>query len=227
MSLDTQTLKSLIERANPKQAAKRFKTGGSCGNEGIFRFSQLLQSNGVEWHEANPYLLAWFSRWEKCLVEVTGAQWDFEDIIVMAGEAWNKVKYKGCDQLGLAIARAHYRLGKKQTIPNLDGYGGESVRLLVLICYELSQIENPFFITERQVAEILGLDREGGRRKAKSTMTVLCNNRILSLFKKGNQVFATRYRFTGYPPKSVPESQKNPENPEEPRRIQKTPKESR
>lgn len=226
MRLDERTLKNLIARANPEQAVKRFKTGGTCGNEGVLRFCQVFQSAGVTLQEVNPYLLAWFNHWRKCLTDETGAQWEFEDIEIMADETWGKVKYGGKDRFRLATERAAARVEKYETICNLEGYGAGPEQLLALTCYELSRMESPFYISERQAAEILGLDCEGGRRKARTTLKVFCKRRVLLLVKKGNQVLSTRYKYTGYPPKSVPESQKNPEkqkNPDETRRHQRNP----
>lgn len=225
MGLDEKTLKSLILRANPQQSVKRFKTGGGIGNEAVFRFCQLLKDAGVERQNACPYLRAWFDHWKLSLLDETGTLLELEEIIVMADELWDKIKFSAGGQLQKAIQRAAARI-KNQTIPHLGNYGGVGTRMLALVCYELSQMDNPFFIAERDAAEILGLDREAGRRKARTTLKVFCNKRIIRMEKAGNQIRATRFLYTGCHPETVPENQKIPENPEDPRRYhmnQKTP----
>ncbi len=215
MGLDSQMLKNIIARANPQQAIKRYKTRGESGNEGVFRICHVLRLHGIVWEDANPYLLAWFNRWEKVLADETGSQWDFADIEVMAEEIWDEIDHPGESRFQLAVSRAKKRLEAGEAIPNLEDYGGEPERMLALTCYELSLLENPFYVGEREAAEIMWLDREGGRRKGRTTLKVFQKRRIISLFKKGNQFNSTRFKYTGYPPESVPDSQMKSENTEE------------
>ncbi len=215
MPLDSQKLKTLIAKADPVEAGVRYRSRGVCGNEGIFRICHLLCSEGIDREDATPYLRKWFDYWKDRLFEdEVWSQLYFEDVEVQADEIWPKIKYGAQNQRDTALKFATERLARGEEIPMLDGYGGEKAQLLSIVCYELSRMADPFWLSERDAAEILGLDRECGRDKAKTVLKVLARRfRIIEMVKAGGKYRATRYKFTGYPPQR---SQRMPETPEDP-----------
>ena len=213
MSLDSQTRKNIIMRANPIEAARRFRSSGSCGNEGIFRICQLLKSTGMNREDATPVLREWFEHWKACLPD--DENWQnlyFEDVEIHADEIWPKIKYDAKNQLETAKELAGTRFSKGEHFPRLGEYGGEPVRFLSLVCYELSKMSDVWWLSERDAAEIMGLERDF-RDRAKTALKVLERKYHIEKVKPGNKYQATRYKFGHHTPQRP---QKMPENPEDP-----------
>lgn len=191
----------IINLCDPKQVAKKFSTAGRCGNEGLFRLCQYLKQEFLSPDAAMPYIREWYKRWREKLVDETGHQLAIEDIEVQAEELWDKVKFSIGGQLKAAVENAQNRYD--ETIPELDGYGGKPEKRLALVCFELQQSAGRaevFFISGYDAAEVMGLDRINGQKRARRTLKVFIHKGIISLAKRGNQRRATRYYYTGSPP---------------------------
>jgi len=216
MSIDNQTLKNIIAQANPLDAARRFRSSGSCGNEGVFRICQLLKSTGMKREDATQALHQWFDHWKTYLPD--DENWRnlyFEDVEVHADEVWPKIKYSMKNQLETAKENAQVRFAQGEYFPRLSGYGGEPVRLLSLVCYELAQMEDPWWVSERDAAVIMGMERnDKGRDRARTVLKVLERKHLIEKVKTGNEFRANRYKFGHHIPQR---SQKMPENPEDAR----------
>ena len=195
-------LAEIIDLCDPEQVAKKFSTAGRCGNEGLFRFCQyLLEQKIFSSDAAIPYIRKWYNKWHEKLVDETGHKLAIEDVEVQAEELWDKVKFPVGGQLAAAIANAKKRYD--ETIPELGDYGGKPEKFLALTCFELHQSarkDGVFFISGYDAAEVMGLDRINGQKRARRTLKVFILKGIISLAKRGNQRRATRYYYTGSPP---------------------------
>ena len=199
--ISEEKLAEIISLCDPEQVAKKFSTAGRCGNEGLFRFCQYLKQKIYRSDVAMPYIREWYKRWREILVDETGHQLAIEDIEVQADEVWDKVKFSIGGQLKAAVENAQNRYD--ETIPELDGYGGKPEKRLALVCFELQQSagrDDVFFISGYKAAEVMGLDRINGQKRARRTLKVFIRKGIISLAKRGNQRRATRYRYSGSPP---------------------------
>jgi hypothetical protein len=199
--ISEEKLAEIISLCDPEQVAKKFSTAGRCGNEGLFRFCQYLKQEIFSSDVAMPYIREWYKRWREKLVDETGHQLAIEDIEVQADEVWDKVKFSIGGQLKAAVENAQNRYD--EIIPELDGYGGKPEKLLALVCFELQQSagrDDVFFISGYKAAEVMGLDRINGQKRARLTLKVFIRKGIISLAKRGNQRRSTRYRYSGSPP---------------------------
>ena len=200
--ISAEKLAEIIELCDPEKVAKKFSTAGRCGNEGLFRFCQyLLEQKIFSPDAAMPYIRQWYERWHEKLVDETGHKLAIEDVEVQAEELWDKVKFPIGGQLKAAVENAQNRYD--ETIPELDGYGGKPEKHLALVCFELQQSAGRaevFFISGYDAAEVMGLDRINGQKRARRTLKVFIRKGIISLAKHGNQRRATRYYYTGSPP---------------------------
>ncbi len=199
--ISEEKLAEIIDLCDPKQVAKKFSTAGRCGNEGLFRFCQYLKQEIFSSDAAMPYIEKWYERWHENLVDETEHKLAIEDVKVQAEELWDKVKFSIGGQLKAAVENAQNRYD--ETIPELDGYGGKPEKRLALVCFELQQSagrDEVFFISGYDAAEVMGLDRINGQKRARRTLKVFIRKGIISLAKRGNQRRATRYRYSGSPP---------------------------
>ena len=194
-------LAEIIDLCDPEQVAKKFSTAGRCGNEGLFRLCQYLKQEIYSSDAAMPYIEKWYEKWHENLVDETEHKLAIEDVKVQAEELWDKVKFSIGGQLKAAVENAQNRYD--ETIPELDGYGGKPEKLLALVCFELQQSagrDDVFFISGYKAAEVMGLDRINGQKRARRTLKVFIHKGIISLVKRGNQRRAARYRYSGSPP---------------------------
>ncbi len=194
-------LAEIIDLCDPEQVAKKFSTADGCGNEGLFKLCQYLKQEIYSFDAALPYIRRWYERWHENLVDETGYKLAIEDVEVQAEELWDKVKFSIGGQLKAAVENAQNRYD--ETIPELDGYGGKPEKHLALVCFELQQSagrDEVFFISGYDAAEVMGLDRINGQKRARRTLKVFIRKGIISLAKHGNQRIATRYRYSGSPP---------------------------
>ncbi len=199
--ISEEKLAEIIGLCNPEKIRKKFSTAGRCGNEGLFRFCQYLKQEIFSSDAAMPYIREWYKRWREKLVDETGHQLAIEDIEVQAEELWDKIKFPVGGQLAAAIANAKNRYD--ETIPELGDYGGKPEKFLALVCFELHQSagrDGVFFISGYDAAEVMGLDRINGQKRARRTLKVFIRKGIISLAKHGNQRRATRYYYSGSPP---------------------------
>lgn len=191
-------LRSVIELCDPKATAMRFRSKGRCKNEGLFRFCQHLKDYCSTVEEALPYIRQWFKRWSSVLIDDTGYNSSVDDVEVQAIDLWPRIKHSVGGQLAEAIRKAESNID--YSIPGLENYGGQSERMLAAVCYELQQIagnDANMWISERDAAEVLGLDRERGRDRARTTLRVFMRKGILSFAEKGNKFRSTRFRYMG------------------------------
>lgn len=194
-------LARIIEECDPDTAAKSFSSSGRCGNEGLFRFCQHLKEKFYDSHKAIPFVRQWYNRWhEKLIIDKTDHKLTVEEVEVQADELWDKIKFPIGGQLANAIVNARERYD--ETIPELGDYGDRPEKLLALTCYELwvSAGYAKFYLSQYDAAEIMGLDRVNGQKRARLTLKVFIRKGILSVAKKGNRRRATRYYYTGSPP---------------------------
>ncbi len=200
--ISEEKLAEIISLCNPEKTKKKFSTAGRCGNEGPFRFCQyLLEQKIFSSDAAMPYIEKWYERWHENLVDETEHKLAIEDVKVQAKELWDKVKFSIGGQLKAAVENAQNRYD--ETIPELDGYGGKPEKHLALVCFELQQSagrDEVFFISGYDAAEVMGLDRINGQKRARRTLKVFIRKGIISLAKRGNQRRAIRYRYSGSPP---------------------------
>jgi hypothetical protein len=199
--ISEEKLAEIINLCDPEQVKKKFSTAGGCGNEGLFRLCQYLKEEIFSSDVAMPYIREWYKKWRAKLVDETGHQLAIEDIEVQADEVWDKVKFSIGGQLKAAVENAQNRYD--ETIPELDGYGGKPEKHLALVCFELQQSvgrDEMFFISGYKAAEVMGLDRINGQKRARLTLKVFIRKGIISLAKHGNQRRSTRYYYTGSPP---------------------------
>lgn len=199
--ISEEKLAEIISLCNPEKIRKKFSTAGRCGNEGLFRLCQYLKQEIYSSDAAMPYIEKWYEKWHENLVDETGHKLAIEDVKVQAEELWDKVKFSIGGQLKAAVENAQNRYD--ETIPELDGYGGKPEKLLALVCFELQQSagrDDVFFISGYKAAEVMGLDRINGQKRARLTLKVFIHKGIISLAKHGNQRRATRYYYTGSPP---------------------------
>lgn len=201
-NISDEKLQRIIELCDPDQVKKRFSTGGRCGNEGLFRFCQYIkQEKFPTYGPALPYIRKWFDRWHDKLIDETGYRLSFDDVEVMVDDLWDKIKHPIGGELAAAKSSAKRRYD--ETIPELDGYGGEPARKLALVCYELHRFtkkDEPFYLSSYDAAEIMGLDREKGQKRAYLTLKVFIRKGILVVDELGNKRRATRYRYMGSSP---------------------------
>lgn len=196
--ISDEKLAEIINLCDPEQVAQKFTTAGRCGNEGLFKLCQHLKQEFLSLDAAMPYIRKWYGKWHEKLKDETGHKLAIEDIEVQAEELWDKVKYSVGGQLTAAIANAKDRYD--ETIPELGDYGGQPEKLLALVCFELQQSvgwDEMFFISGYDAAEVMGLDRINGQKRARRTLNVFRNKGIILLAKHGNQRKAARYRYTG------------------------------
>jgi len=199
--ISAEKLAEIISLCDPEQAGKKFSTAGRCGNEGLFKLCQYLKQEVLSLDAAMSYIKQWYKKWHKKLVDETGHKLAIEDIEVQAEEVWDKIKFAVGGQLAAAIANAKNRYD--ETIPELGDYGGKPERVLALVCFELQRIVGEgekFFISQSDAAEVMGLDRINGQKRARRTLKVFIRKGIIALAERGNQKRATRFYYTGSPP---------------------------
>jgi hypothetical protein len=194
-------LKEIIKSCNPEKVVNNFKSAGECGNEPVFRFCQHMKAYFSTPEEAMPYIRMWYKKWESKLIDNTKHQLSFEDIEVQALDVWKYIKHP----VGWLLAETIQNLKCyfDFSVSELDGYGGEQEGFLAAVCYELQRLNGtePFYISERDAAEAMSLDREKGKDRADRTLKVFIRKGILTLAKKGNKYNSTRYFYVGTPPK--------------------------
>ena len=148
-------IEAIIQQCDPEKAVKRFQTGGRCGNEGLFQFCHRLKTVAPFFDASiEHHLQRWYDRWRGSLADSNGRIPPFDEIVVMADDLWDKIKYSNGGQLAAAIVNADSRYD--ETIPELDGYDEKPVRRLALVCYELNSMATPepFFLSGYDAAEI-------------------------------------------------------------------------
>jgi len=201
--ITSEKLSGIISKCDPELISKSFNSGGKCGNEGLFKFCMYLKEL-FHLHEAMPYIKQWHEKWRDKLIDKTGYQLSLEDIEVMAEMLWDKIDHSPGGQLAAAIANAKKRY--TETIPELGDYGGKPAKLLALVCFELQEAakdNEPFFISSYDAAEIMGLDRKEGQRRAARTLKVFARKGIIIVHKIGHLGRSTRYYYTGSPPREA------------------------
>lgn len=197
-------LADIIALCDPEQAAMTFSSGGVCGNEGLFKFCMYMKDEFLNVEDAMPFIKKWYEKWQDKLIDETGYKLALEDVEVQAEDLWDKIKYGVGGQLYVARMRADGR--SSETIPELEDYGGEPERLLAITCYELHclvKMKKEIFISSYDAAEIMGLDRVEGQKRAYRALRVFIHKGILMLVKRGNRNRATRYLYTGSPPVKI------------------------
>jgi hypothetical protein len=136
-----------------------------------------------------------FSEWWRSAKPMLAADTDFDEERLVFLHAYSKARAPlGANPLHEAIHRADSR----PLPPQAERYRS-SVRLrrLVAACYHLQSIagENPFFLSVRDAADILGTP--GQLNRASACLTGLVGDGILTLVTPGTPGGrrATRYRF--------------------------------
>ncbi len=169
--MSEEKLAEIISLCDPEQVAKKFSTAGRCGNEGLFKLCQYLKQEIYRLDAAMPYIRQWYEKWHKKLVDETGHQLAIEDVEVQAEELWDKVKFSIGGQLKAAVENAQNRYD--ETIPELQGYGGNPENRLAVVFFELQQSAGRavmFLISGYDEAEVMGLERSSGQKRARRTL---------------------------------------------------------
>ena len=194
-----ETIESLINECDPERSFL-IATGGRCGNEAIFHFCQKLKTHESNFRKAEPHIKLWYKKWSGKLADGTGWIPPYDEVEIAASELWDKIKFSSGGELDAAKSKALRRYN--ETIPEVEGYGGEPEKRLALVCYELDCMRKPepFWLSGYDAAEILGLDRKGGQHRGDIALKVLIKRRIIELVKLQNTRKARRYRYIGSPP---------------------------
>ncbi len=192
-------VEAIIRKCNPETAAMRFKTGGTYGSEGVFDFVRRIRPLFETVDEAEPVFRVWYAFWMEKIVDEVGYKMPLEEVLLIAGDVWDKPRHTGDGIPFEIIDAAHTRLVGGQTIAELNGYGGDKERILAFVCFELSQKQHPqpFWISQYDAAEVMGLNRVNGQKRARRVLRVFEQKKIIDVVQKGNAVRATRYQFNG------------------------------
>ncbi len=159
-------------------------------NQCVFALARALKAipeiRKSEMRTLKPIVLRWHT---KALPVIRTKP--FEDTWADFVYGWGKVKCPTGDVLGIALERVRASEVSQVSLR----YAQEETRLLVSICRELQRVngENPFFLSTRKAAELVGLDVRSAHRR----LNLLEVDGVLKTEEKGSATTqkATRWRY--------------------------------
>ena len=119
---------------------------------------------------------------------------EFEATFVDFIDGWKHVRKPGnCGSLAEAANRAR----TAEPPPEAARFDSPELKLLVTLCGELQKEagEEPFFLTCRDAADLIGLTGKSDYKVAWKWLRMLCALGILECTKHGNRTTANEYRW--------------------------------